>query len=154
MSHAPDRMDMPGASMTRPRQILCCRSHWPRQATRRLRADSTAVPCHSMKEAASVVKCATVGTSARRGIARAKQILQGVGDPSRQRQRSDLRDRPVDRIRNLMERHLAILPQGIRGVRSTLLRLPEAPWIDHGSSAESLDERKMCVADEDDVSVN
>src|SRR5262245_59583457 len=29
-------------SMTHPRQVSCCRSHWPRQATRRLRADSTA----------------------------------------------------------------------------------------------------------------
>ena len=42
MRHLPARTDMPGVSMTHPRQVPCCRSHWPRQATRRLWADSTA----------------------------------------------------------------------------------------------------------------
>jgi hypothetical protein len=39
----PASEDMPGAPITRPRQVHCCRSHWRRQVTRRLRADSTAV---------------------------------------------------------------------------------------------------------------
>lgn len=81
-------------------------------------------------------------------------MFQGDGDPGRQRQPLDLRNGAVDRIRDLAERHLPVLPHGIRGVRSTLLGLPEAARIDHGSSADFLDERNMRVADEDDVGVN
>src|SRR5438552_12700074 len=53
----PSLMEMPGASVTRPRQILCCRSHWPRQATRRLRADSTAVLVQIMTSGGHLSQC-------------------------------------------------------------------------------------------------
>lgn len=42
MRHPPGSDGYAGSVNEHPRQIHCCRSHWPRQATRRLRADSTA----------------------------------------------------------------------------------------------------------------
>ena len=93
-------------------------------------------------------------TSHWRRTAGSEQVLQGDGDPSWQRQRLDLRNRVVDGIRNLAKRHLAVLPDRLRCVRSTVFWLPQAARIDHHSSAESLDERKMCVAHENDVGVN
>jgi hypothetical protein len=52
--------------MTCPRQIVCCRSHWPRQATRRLRADSTAVPLKLSRDANCAVNAPLSNISGRR----------------------------------------------------------------------------------------
>jgi hypothetical protein len=82
------------------------------------------------------------------------QVFQGDGDPGWQRQLCDLRDGSVDRIRDLAECHLTVLPHGVRCVRSTFLGLPQAAGIHHGPRTESLDERQMRVADEEDVGLN
>jgi hypothetical protein len=93
--------------MTRPRQILCCRSHWPRQATRRLRADSTAVPLKLSRDADYAVNAPLSNTSGRRRASGPKQVLQSDGDPGWQWQLLHLRDSAVNRIRDFAERHRA-----------------------------------------------
>jgi hypothetical protein len=56
----PALADMPGAPTTRPRQTHCCRSHWPRRETQRLRADSTAASS-IMRRAGPCRQCASAG---------------------------------------------------------------------------------------------
>src|ERR1700686_5730999 len=88
------------------------------------------------------------------GAARLKQSLQRSGDAGWQQQFVDLRHRALDRVSDLAECHLTVLPDGVRGLRPSILGLPETARIDHRSSIECLGERKMRVADEEDVGVD